>query len=190
MPEPVVLRTPRLVLREYVEGDFAAVHAYAGDPEMTRYMAWGPNTEADTREFLAEALAARGTEPRTVFDLAITLRDGGRLVGGCGLRVSEPRHRGGVIGYILHRDAWGRGYASEAAQALVDFGFGTLGMHRIYAVCDPANVASAHVLEKLGMRREGVMREHRWEKGRWVDELLYAVLDREWAARRASTSRV
>ncbi len=184
MPEPVRLSTARLVLREYVEDDVAAVHAYAGDPEMTRYMAWGPNTERDTREFIREASAARAAAPRLIYDLAVTLRDGGRLMGGCGLRISEPRHRGGFIGYILHRDAWGRGYASEAAGALVDFGFGTLGLHRIYAVCDPANAASARVLEKLGMRREGLLREHRWEKGRWVDELLYALLEREWRAGR------
>lgn len=184
MTEGIVLATPRLRLREYTDDDFPAVHAYASDAEVTRYMRWGPNSEEDTRAFLRLGAAQRGERPRRHFDLAITLAADGRLVGGGGLHVAEPEHRGAFMGYVLHRDHWGRGYASEAARAMLAFGFERLGLHRIWAVCDPANTISARVLEKIGMRREGHLREHRWEKGRWVDELLYAVLADEWARAR------
>ncbi len=190
MTEAVVLATPRLRLREYADDDFAAVHAYASDPDVSRYMRWGPNREDDTRAFLRRSAAHRGERPRRDFELAITLGADDRLIGGCGLHVAEPEHRSAFIGYVLHRSHWGRGYASEAARALLAFGFERLALHRIYAVCDPANATSAHVLEKLGMRQEGHLREHRWEKGRWVDELLYAVLEREWRSKPDDTMSV
>jgi RimJ/RimL family protein N-acetyltransferase len=94
--------------------------------------------------------------------------------------VSDPENREGWIGYCLNRDFWGKGYGTEVARALITFGFEQLNLHRIYATCDPQNTASAHVLEKAGMQREGHLRERKWVKGRWRDFLLYAVLDREW----------
>jgi len=174
---------PRLVLRELEDDDRAAVHRYAADPEVVRYLPWGPNTDADTQGFLRRAAAYRRDEPRRHFELAVTLRDGGALIGACGLHVSAPELGEAFIGYALARPYWGRGYATEAARGLLGFGFGELDLHRIFAVCDPDNVASARVLEKAGMRREGHLREHRWEKGRWRDSLLCAALAREWPGR-------
>jgi [ribosomal protein S5]-alanine N-acetyltransferase len=179
----VRLTTPRLILRELHETDLAGVHEYASDPEVARFVPWGPNTERDSRAFLRQVAAWRAESPRRQYVLAIEVAADGQVAGSCALRISEPEHRGANIGYALARRHWGRGYASEALQALIEFGFGSLGLHRIWAVCDPANTASARVLEKAGMRREGELLEHRWEKGRWSDELLYAILEREWAAR-------
>ena len=103
-----------------------------------------------------------------------------RLIGWCGLGISDDEPREAIVWYTLHPDAWNRGYTTEAARALVDFGFRTLGLHRVGADCDPANVASWRVLEKLGMRREGHLREKFWIKGEWVDSLIFAILDHEW----------
>ena len=86
------------------------------------------------------------------------------------------------MGYVFRRDAWGNGYATEAAKALAASGFGQLGMHRIYAHCDVDNVASARVLEKAGMQREGLLRQHMLIRGRWRDSYLYAALEDEWQA--------
>ena len=83
-------------------------------------------------------------------------------------------------GYCLNRDYWGHGYATEAAQAVISFGFEQLGLHRIFAICDPCNVASWRVLARAGMRREGHLLEDRWQKGQWRDSYLYAILEREW----------
>lgn len=173
------LRSDRLVLREFRENDRAAVHEYASDLEVVRYMPFGPNTDEQTAEFIQRSMANREEDPRRSFELAVTLAGDGRLIGGCGIRASSPQHSSGDMGYCLRRDAWGRGYATEAGRLLVDFGFDTLGLHRIWATCDVDNAASARVLEKLGMKREGEMREDSWVRGRWRSSCLYAVLENE-----------
>jgi ribosomal-protein-alanine N-acetyltransferase len=86
----------------------------------------------------------------------------------------------GEILYLLNRQYWGHGYATEAVRAVLGFGFRELGLHRVYATCRPANVASSRVMEKVGMQREGHLRRHRWMKGAWHDSLLYAILEDEW----------
>jgi ribosomal-protein-alanine N-acetyltransferase len=173
------LRSDRLVLREFREDDRFAVHEYASDLEVVRYMPFGPNSEEQTSAFIRRSLASREDDPRRSFELAVTLADTGRLIGGCGIRASCPEHRSGDMGYCLRRDVWGRGYATEAGRLLLDFGFDTLGLHRIWATCDVDNFPSARVLEKLGMKREGQMREDSWVRGRWRSSCLYAVLESE-----------
>jgi len=179
----VTLHTRRLILREFTAEDFAAVHAYGSDPEVTRWTVFGPNTADNTRGFLRQAQASRGERPRRNFDLAITLRDGAHVIGGCGLRRTDIPGEA-FIGYVLGRDAWGCGYATEAARALLGFGFESLGLRRIFADCHPANAASWHVMEKLGMCREGHFREEKLVKGEWWDRYVYAVLAPEWRAAR------
>lgn len=115
------------------------------------------------------------------FELAVTLKEENTLIGGGRISASDARHREGFIGYVLNRGFWGQGYATELAQALLAYGFDKLGLHRIYATCDIDNMGSAHVLEKIGMRREGVLREYRLQGENWRDQFLYAVLDHEWS---------
>jgi ribosomal-protein-alanine N-acetyltransferase len=175
-----VIRTERLVLRDFREADWKSVHDYASDLEVVRYMDWGPNTVEETRSFIRRAIAYQQEQHRSVYDLAVVLTPQNVLVGGCGIHVSNPDGREGWIGYVLNRNFWGRGYATETAKALLKFGFSQLNLHRVFATCDPSNVASANVLEKIGMQREGYLREHKWAKGKWRDSLLYAILDDEW----------
>ncbi len=174
------LTTDRLWLREFKEQDWESVHRYACDPEVVKYMPWGPNTEEDTHIFIRRAIAYQQENPRKHFELAMALKEEDMLIGGCGIRVLNPDLGEGNIGYCLNRDFWGRGYATEAANALLRFGFETLNLHRIYATCDPENRASAHVLEKIGMNLEGRLRENLQIRGRWRDSLVYAILDHEW----------
>ena len=130
------------------------------------------------------ALAAQAEAPRTKFEFAVTLAESGRLIGGCGIRAASRGNRSADMGYCLRKDAWGRGYATEAAEAVLAFGFDVLNNHRIVATCDTENLASARVLEKLGMRREAHFREDARLRGRWRDSYLYAVLEQEWRERR------
>lgn len=174
-----VTRTERLLLRDLMEADWQSVHSYASDPEVVRYMNWGPNTEEETKGFIQRALAGQNEKPRRNYTVAIVVRNENELIGGCSICVSNVDNREGWIGYCLNRHFWGKGYATETANALVDFGFDKLSLHRIFATCDPANTASAHVLEKIGMKREGRIREHMWAKGKWRDSLLYAILEQE-----------
>lgn len=182
------LETERLVLREFEEDDLQAIQEYASDPKVVRYMAWGPNTEKDTQEFLQRAFDRRRKQPRTDYDLAIILKAENHLIGSGGIYIANPDHREAEIGYSFNRRFWGHGYATEAARTFVAFGFEELGLHRIYATCAPANVASARVMEKIGMQREGHLREHRWQKRRWRDSYLYAILEREWDRHPSSTT--
>lgn len=176
------LRTERLLLREFAPGDWPAVLAYQSDPRYLRFYAWEGRAEADVRAFVAMFVGWQGEQPRTKYQFALVLPETGRLIGNCGIRVNDPAAREANIGYELDPDYWGRGYATEAARAVLVFGFDSLGLHRVWARCVADNAASAHVLEQLGLRREGRLREHEYFKGRWWDELLYAILDREWGA--------
>jgi len=171
------LTTARLVLREYRADDVATTHAYGGDPDVTRHTIFGPNSEDETRQFLNRMLAAQTERPRTSFELAVELKDGKRHIGGIGLRV---RGEQAELGYVFGKTDWGRGYASEAATALVGFGFADLKLHRIYALCDADNPASARVMRKIGMRHEGTFLKAGLMKGQWRDELRYAILAEEW----------
>jgi RimJ/RimL family protein N-acetyltransferase len=178
------LRLERLRLREWREEDWSQAHAYASDPEVVRYLDWGPNTEEETRAYIAGTLLARQASPRTRYDLAVTLAESDAVIGGCRLWIESAEHREASIGYSLARAHWGHGYATELARGLLRFGFETLGLHRIWAIVEPENASSARVLEKLGMRREGHLRDHRYAKGHWRDSVLYAVLAPEWATAR------
>lgn len=102
-----------------------------------------------------------------------------RLIGGVAIRVSNS-NKVGWIGYCLKRSFWNKGYATEATRALLKFGFEYLRLHRVFATCDSVNVASARVLEKAGMKREGHLREFKCVTGQWKDSLIYAMLEQEW----------
>ena len=176
----MIIQTARLTLREFVEGDWPAVLAYQSDPRYLRLYAWTGRTEPEVRAFVAGFVASQAVVPRLKYQLAITLRDGGKLVGNCGVRLAEPRGRIGDLGYEISPEHWGLGYATEAAQAMLGFGFGELGLHRVWGECVPENAASRRVMEKLGMRREGRLRHTRWYKGHWWDMLVYGILEGEW----------
>jgi RimJ/RimL family protein N-acetyltransferase len=110
---------------------------------------------------------------------AVELKDG-TYVGDAVLFYMAPaEHRSIELGFSFDPRHQGNGYATEAARALVDWAFAN-GFHRVYGRLEPRNTASARVLEKLGMRKEGVLVENEWIKGEWQSEAVYAILDREW----------
>jgi RimJ/RimL family protein N-acetyltransferase len=100
------------------------------------------------------------------------------------LRWVSKEHQSGEIGFMFHPDHHGRGYATESAQPLIDWGFDVVGFHRIIGRLDARNFGSARVLEKLGLRREALMIENEWVKGEWQSGMDYAILEREWRAQR------
>jgi RimJ/RimL family protein N-acetyltransferase len=177
------VRTERLVLRPFREADFDDVHAYASDPEVARFMEWGPNTPDQTREFMDRILAQQQTWPRAAVNLAAEHLADRRVIGSIRLAVVEEANRICDIGYSFARRYWRQGLCSEAARALLEIAFGPLGAHRVFAECDRRNVGSYGVMEKLGMRREAAFLESRLIKGAWTDRYQYAILDREWSSR-------
>jgi [ribosomal protein S5]-alanine N-acetyltransferase len=180
----VPVRTERLNLREFVAGDFQAVHAYSSDPRVTRYLFFGPRDEASTAGYLEDLLASQLERPRTRFELAVEEIATGKLIGACDLSLIEAN----VIdlGYMLSADQWGKGYATEIALALVAAAFADLRAERVISTVDINNRASIRVLEKIGMRWEAVYRKHRRAKNRWWDCHLFVLPREVWEASRVN----
>lgn len=171
------LATERL-LRELTQDDWPVVWAYQADSRYLRYHEWEERPAEHAREFVRMLVALQHDRPRRKFQLGVTLRASGRLIGNRGIRMDAVGAHEADIGYELSSEHWGNGYATQAARAVVAFGFTELHVHRISSWCVADNAGSARVLEKAGMRPEGRLRD----KGRWWDRLIFAVLDDEWRA--------
>ncbi len=175
------LHSSRLILRDIQHDDWRAVHSYSRLDDVARYQPWGPNTEEDSQEFVSAAVESSRASPRTVYFLAVIEVSKDRVVGTVSLKVRTEHSRSeGEIGYFLHPEVWKRGYATEAARLLLQFGFEDLRLWQIMATCDPRNVASSRVLEKVGMRyARRDLKAMRIRDG-WRDSDVY-VLDRpDW----------
>jgi RimJ/RimL family protein N-acetyltransferase len=172
----MLLETPRLLLRDFTADDWPAVLAYQRDPRYLRLYEWADRTPAAVQAFVQMFVDQQHAQPRTRFQLAVTLRATGELIGNCGIRRDSPMSHEAEIGYEIAPDQWGRGYASEAVAAIVGFGIETLRVHRITAWLVADNVASARVLEKNGFQLEGRLRDKEMYKGRYWDVLMYARL--------------
>lgn len=170
------LESERLLLREFSEADWSAVHVYGSDPEVCRHQHWGPNSEAETKAFVRMAVAQQDQDPRDHFELAILRKDTKKLIGAAGIRIKSRTNANADMGYTLRQDQWGQGFATEAARLLLNFGFLRLGLHRIWATAGPENRASIRVLEKIGMKFEGQLRQDLLVRGEFRDSLLYSVL--------------
>ena len=178
------LSTERLLLRPFVPEDFDAVFAMQSDPDVTRWLYWGPRSEEEVRAALELKIAATAivTEDDPLF-LAAVRQDTGTLVGDFVLGWASAQHGTGEVGFIVHPDHQGHGYATEAGEVLLRLAFDELGLHRVIGRTEARNAGSARVLEKLGMRQEAHLVENEWVRGEWQSELVYAILDREWRAR-------
>jgi ribosomal-protein-alanine N-acetyltransferase len=150
------LLTERLLLREFVETDFDALREIESDPESLRYRSRSEITPAQTRDFLIQSQAQASEQPRQQYALAVVLSEGLRLIGQVGLTISSSQYDEAFLWYSINRSYWNKGYATEAAARLLRFGFEGAGLRRIFAECDADNLASARVLEKIGMTPEVV----------------------------------
>jgi RimJ/RimL family protein N-acetyltransferase len=178
------LRTARLVLRPYAIGDLDDVYDIQSRPEVARYLPVGARDREQVREALEERILATLPDGEGgSLSLAVVLPGTGTVIGEVVLFVRSRQHRQGEIGYVFHPDHGGRGYATEAASAMLRLGFDQFGLHRIVGRIDARNTASARVLDRLGMRREAHFAQNMILQGEWSDEVVYAMLEDEWRAR-------
>ncbi len=176
------LQTSRLILRPITPEDGPAIHRYMSDPIVTRWLPEGVLDAAQSQAF-AEKHAGPSAEAAAVVE-----RESDQLVGHMVVHAWFG-HATHEIGWAIASDRQGRGYATEAARALMAFAFGALGCHRVIATCQPENVASWRVMEKLGMRREAHFRQGLYQaNGAWWDEYFYALLADEYRAVAGKTS--
>ncbi len=173
------ITTERLWLRPLAADDGAALFAMMSDRETMRYWSSPPWTAvSQAEEFLSKAQARLPSETEVLFGIETLLT--GELVGTCTLFAIISESRRAEIGYLLDRRLWGQGFMREAATALLSFGFGALGLHRVEADIDPRNVNSARMLERLGFVREGLLRERWIVSGEISDSAIYGLLASEW----------
>lgn len=176
--------TPRLILRRLRDEDVPVLAAYRSDPDVARYQSWpAPFSEERALELVASVRDRHPGQPGW-FQFAIADKTTDAPLGDCGLNVFEPRQ--GEIGYTLAPWAQGRGYATEAVSGLLDLAFASLGLHRVVARTDPRNARSGAVLRRLGFRHEGRFVESYWDGEAWLDDDHFALLAREWSARRTT----
>jgi ribosomal-protein-alanine N-acetyltransferase len=173
------LETERLVLRRLTMADAPAVFAYASDPAIGKHTAWPPHaTLADSEAYLRMALTLYEGGNEALW--GIVSKEEGQVVGTCGLYDIDLRHGTAALGYVLALRLRGRGLMPEAMRAVLGWAFGPLGLHRVQGVCRVDNDPSTRVMEKLGLRPEGVMRGCRVVKGTRIDMKMYAILAPEF----------
>lgn len=176
--KPPVLETDRLLLRPPKLSDAREVYAYACDPAVSRYVLWERHRSVrDARLFLSDLIRenARGEG----LTLCCVLKSRDAVVGTIGFCGIDPENMRGEVGYSFAQNVWGHGIATEALQCLLSYGFDVMKLHRIEGECDVRNPASARVMEKCGMIREGVLKARFLNKGEFVDVVLLARTQRE-----------
>lgn len=186
------LWTPRLVLRRFTPGDAEAFAAYRSDPDVARYQSWdAPYPVERARAFVEWLGEHHPDEPGEWYQVAIAGReDPDALIGDCGFRARAEEPAIVDIGFTLSPVAQGRGYATEAIGELLRYLFEDRGKHKVCADCDTRNDGSWRLLERLGFRREGTLRDSYRDGDAWSDEYLYGLLVTDWRGRRGEPAAV
>jgi len=175
---PICLTGTRVKLREFCSDDLDRAMGLVGDDRVTTSLSFDSRSRDEATEMLKGILIRAQHEPRTEYYVAVTTADAG-LVGFARLGLNGVQ--AAKLGYAIAADHWGRGYATDASRTLLNFGFRALGLHRVSAAMGPSNAASIRIVERLGMKYEGRIRDHVFTNGEWRDSLLYSVLTHEWA---------
>ena len=179
--DPPEIETPRLRLRRMLKSDSGDMYEYARDPAVSEFLLWRPHeSEAYTRRYL-NYLQSR-YRAGDFHDWAVVWRDADKMIGTCGFTAFHLESNSAEIGYVLNRNYWGLGVAPEAVRAVLRFGFLELRLHRIEAHYMIGNDRSRRVMEKVGMRYEGTLRDSLFVKGHYVSVGVCSILENEYRA--------
>jgi len=166
--------TERLILRRFTHKDIPAIIEIVSHPSIARITTTIKANEVSVKAYVDEQNTYKPFEKGKYYDLGMERKADGRVVGLLGLMCED--HQQALIGWALGVDYRGHGYVTEAARALIAYGFSELRLHRIYAKTSNINTASWRVMERVGMRKEAQLREAEWRDGEWIDGLIYAIL--------------
>lgn len=172
------LQTGRLLIREFTPADEACVVALYSDARVTRHLLYGPVDEDSAKSHLAAVIRRQHAARRDTWELGVELADSGQLVGACDLMLHSSSEA--EVGYVVAHGAWGQGYATEVATALIRSAFEDLGVERVLSTVEVSNSRSLKVLDKAGLRWEGTLRRYARARRRWWDVHLYAVGREDW----------
>ena len=184
--EPLVLRSPRLLLRQLCRDDAAAIVAYRSRPEVARFQSWESFGRADADQLIADQARVVPDTSGTWLQLALVLAESEAVIGDCGIHFRADDSRQVELGITLDTERQRQGLAAEALGRVLEYVFGRLGKHRASAVTDAANHAAARLFRRLEFRQEAHYLENAWFKGAWGSELVFALLRREWEHRRGA----
>lgn len=178
----MMLETERLILRPMEEADAPAILPFVIDGDVAYNLTRVPHPypEEELVPFIRKSLAAM--ERREQFDMVVVLKETGGVIGVCALDDVSWQHMRAEMGYYLGKPYWGQGYMTEAAKRMLEFGFHELGLERIHAYCFVRNTPSAHVLEKIGMTREGLCRRAIKKDDMFLDVFIYGIIHEEFTA--------
>lgn len=175
------IKTRRLQVRDYVVGDAPTVFGYVNDAAYWQYQRSEPPTSQQIDTLIKWVVSEQATKPRLAYFLAAARNDTGEIVGEAVLKVTNPAERQAELGFGVAPRFWKQGYATEIAGAILDVAFNKLKIHRVSGQCSPENKGSIRVMQKLGMAREGLLRDVHYARGKWWSTVIYAVLDHEYA---------
>ena len=179
MNAPIIL-TDRLIINELVSSDAPHLFAYRSHPDVTRFQSWLPSSVADAEQFIAQNARTTFDHPGSWYQLAIRLHNTRELSGDIGLHfVGDGQQT--EIGFTISPTHQRKGFGQEAVSSVLTHLFETLRKHRVFASVDPRNHGSLALLQKVGMRQEAHFRESLFWKGEWVDDIVFAILRREWS---------
>jgi len=173
--------TRRLLIRNFTDDDLDTLLAYRNDLEVAKYQGWSvPYSREKGEALIAEMKDVQILQQGQWQQLALEIIETGEMIGDIGIRIYNNDARQALIGFTIASNHWRKGYATESITAVLNHLFNEIDLHRVVAECDTRNVASWKTLEKLGFRREAHFVENYLEKGAYVDEYSYAILQREW----------
>lgn len=210
----MMIQTPRLLIRPVLLDDCDALFAYRSDTETNQFLSLIPQDVEDIRQFILRSSPEMNI-PNTWFQLAIVLKESGTVIGDVGIHFlgsgansesgsgansdsgagtsgssdSDSENKQAELGYTLHKDFRGMGYATEAISAIIDYLIFDLKKHRITASIDPSNTNSIRLIERLGFRKEAHFKQSLLFHGKWVDDVIYAILAEEWKQKNAKISK-
>jgi ribosomal-protein-alanine N-acetyltransferase len=173
------LETPRLVLRKATTNDAADIFVYASDPDVTRYLRWGPHQNIDiTKKYVDEVLQqySQGQDGPWL----IEYKENHTVIGHIHLMEIELQHQKAQVGFVLSKQYWNKGIMTETLGKILEYCFTQLGMNRIEGWCIIENQAGVRVLERVGMQKEGELREYLFQKGEFWDFSVYSILRKEF----------
>lgn len=173
------LETGRIILRKMSMHDTNDLFEYASEPEVAQFVTWEYHKSiADSKKFLKSIL--QKYKEHKVAPWGIVLKENNKLIGTGGYVWWNPNHRSAEIGYALSKKYWNKGLMTEAVRGIIRFGFEKMELNRIEARCKPENAASEKVLQKCGMKLEGILRQQMFAKGEYQDLKMYSILKEEY----------
>ena len=175
------ITTRRLLIREYAIEDANSVYGYVKDPVYWQHQRSEAPSEDQVKSLIEWVVREQGASPRLLYFLAAARRDSGEVVGEAVLKITSPDNKQGELGFGVVPKFWKQGYGTEIGHAILEAAFGSLKLHRVSGLCSPDNKASIRVMQKLGMAREGLLRDIHFGRGKWWSSVMYGILEDEYA---------